>query len=367
MLLRVSRILLGVRKMWLAAFTQEPVDRIPDEELRLAVSRSPPLVTLPVFKASLLRAGVQMPDADIDRLFVNFDKSGDGVIDYLEWTERLTLAELCAAPPADEGRRLVHALVLQLASKCGVQPLTPEEFQLTENLYLRLKKIADAAAKAKVRVLVDAEQTYLQVAIDHFTTKMQREFNKSFPTIFNTYQCYLNFTHNRVLNDLERSKREGWTFAAKLVRGAYMVQERKLSHEKGYHSPILDTIQDTHASYNTCVRRVLEDIDRAEVVIATHNQQTIEMAVSTMKELHIDPKARGVYFAQLLGMADNLSLTLGQAGYKVFKYVPYGPVGLVMPYLMRRAQENGDALAGAQKEVGMIWAELRRRRFFFGP
>lgn len=143
-----------------------------------------------------------------------------------------------------------------------------------------------------------------------------------------------------------------------------MVQERKLANEKQYLSPILDTINHTHDSYNDCVRLVLEQIHRAEVVIATHNQESIEIAVDIMKELNIDPKTNGVYFSQLLGMADNLSLTLGQKGYKVFKYVPYGPVGLVMPYLMRRAQENGEGLSGAQKECDLLWSELKRRKFF---
>lgn len=143
-----------------------------------------------------------------------------------------------------------------------------------------------------------------------------------------------------------------------------MVQERKLANEKQYLSPILDTINHTHDSYNDCVRLVLEQIHRAEVVIATHNQESIEIAVDIMKELNIDPKTNGVYFSQLLGMADNLSLTLGQNGYKVFKYVPYGPVGLVMPYLMRRAQENGEGLSGAQKECDLLWQELKRRKFF---
>eukprot|EP00667_Euglena_gracilis_P005982 EG_transcript_6024 len=363
MLLRVSRILLGVRKLWLAAFTQAPIEDVPEEELRFAVSRTDSLIDLAQFKASLARAGVRLPDADVEQIFTKFDVSGDGFIDYLEWTGRLTLEELRQDPPPEEAQRPVHQLVVQLANRFGVQLLTKEEYQLTENMVRRLQKICQAASDKKVRLLIDAEQTYLQVAIDHFTTRMQREFNAHFPTVFNTYQCYLNFTRNRITNDLERSKREGWIFAGKLVRGAYMVQERKLSVDKHYHSPIFDTIEATHENYNTCLKLVFDAIDRAEVVIATHNQRSIELAVETMDQLQVDRRTRGVYFAQLLGMADNLSFTLGQAGYKVFKYVPYGPVGLVMPYLLRRAQENGDALSGAQQEVHMLWRELKRRQF----
>ena len=99
------------------------------------------------------------------------------------------------------------------------------------------------------------------------------------------------------------------------------------------------------------------------MVIATHNQESIELAVRLMKERNIDPRSHGVYFAQLLGMADHLSLTLGQGGYKAFKYVPYGPVGYCLPYLIRRAQENADVMAGAQKEMLMLWQELKRRKF----
>jgi proline dehydrogenase len=267
----------------------------------------------------------------------------------------------------DEDHRLLQKMVVQLAGKYGVKCLSAQEHKLSESLVIRLSRVCEAARDKKVRLHIDAEQTYMQPAIDHLATKMQRAYNTQFPTVFNSYQCYLDIARNRIDNDLERSQREGWIFAAKLCRGAYMNRERELSVKNSYKSPILPNIEETHATFNYCMIRCLENIDRSEVFIATHNQESIEMAVDYMRAHNIDPKSHGVYFAQLLGMADHLSLMLGQSGYKTFKYVPYGPVAEVLPYLIRRAQENGDVMAGALKESKMLWQELKRRKFVLRP
>eukprot|EP01004_Peranema_trichophorum_P002504 NODE_1557_length_1906_cov_42.652832_g1318_i0.p1 GENE.NODE_1557_length_1906_cov_42.652832_g1318_i0~~NODE_1557_length_1906_cov_42.652832_g1318_i0.p1 ORF type:complete len:551 (-),score=111.42 NODE_1557_length_1906_cov_42.652832_g1318_i0:187-1839(-) len=365
LLLRVSNILLGVRRMWIAGFTQEKFESIPEEELRLAVEKpeNRPNVTMEAFHEGLSRVGVNMSRDQTSKLFKFLDQTGKGSIDYLDWTARLHLLQMAEAPPNDEMGILLHTCVSQLAAKCGINLLNDVEVQLTSNLLGRLRKISQSACDNNVRLLVDAEQTYLQVAIDHFTLQMQREYNKSKAVVFNTYQCYLNFARNRVINDLQRCRREGWWFAAKLVRGAYMVQERRLSQEKHYQSPIHNTIQETHNDYNQCIKLILEKHQYSELVIATHNQESIETAVKIMIDHNIPPNRSGVYFAQLLGMADHLSLTLGSSGYNAYKYVPYGPLDEVMPYLIRRAQENGDIMAGAQKERVMMRNELKRRVF----
>lgn len=135
-----------------------------------------------------------------------------------------------------------------------------------------------------MRLLIDAEQTYVQSAIDHMTLYLQREHNKEFPVIFNTYQAYLKYSQQRIINDLERSKREGFFFGGKLVRGAYLVLETNRAKERQQENPILPSLEATHASYNSTLELLLDNIDRVNVMLATHNRESIELAVQLMNE-----------------------------------------------------------------------------------
>lgn len=164
---------------------------------------------------------------------------------------------------------------------------------------------------------------------------------------------------------MERSERHSYHFGAKLVRGAYMEGERVLAESFAYESPIQDTIEDTHKCYNDSVEYLLRQSVTSkqliEVMLASHNQESIEKAIKVMDELDIDPQASTICFAQLYGMTDNITYNLGQNGFRAYKYVPYGEVGEVMPYLVRRAKENSAITGGAAKELQMIRAELKRR------
>ncbi len=229
-------------------------------------------------------------------------------------------------------------------------------------MYKRLEKIAALAHEKNVRLMIDAEQTYFQPAIDSMVLRLQRRYNKDRCVVYNTYQCYLKDSSVRLNGDMERSSRENFGFAAKLVRGAYMYAERELAIEEGRESPIHESLDDTHASYDRNVESVLEYIAKnnsgAEVMFATHNSRSVKFAVRCMADMNI---RKGVYFGQLLGMADNITFPLGASGYNVYKYVPYGPISEVMPYLIRRAQENSDLLGGVSLEREMLWKELKSR------
>lgn len=156
--------------------------------------------------------------------------------------------------------------------------------------------------------------------------------------------------------------------AAKLVRGAYMVHERQRAKDMSYPSPIHDTIDDTHRCYDEAVKILLEYRKKhgpgLEVMIASHNKMSIEKTVQLMAEIGLDATDSTVHFAQLYGMADNLTFPLGSHGYNAFKYLPYGEVQEVLPYLLRRAQENGDMLGNAKSEVELLKNELRKRVSF---
>ncbi|KAJ2366967.1 proline dehydrogenase, partial [Coemansia sp. RSA 2607] len=236
-----------------------------------------------------------------------------------------------------------------------------------ERLVSRARAVVQHASERNVRLMIDAEHTYFQPMIDHVALVMQREFNARTggTLVFNTYQMYRADALRRMNDDLKRSEREGWRFAAKLVRGAYMELERERAQRLGYASPIHATLEDTHAAYDEGVRQLIERIGSQAMppclFVATHNNRSIERAMRQMHDLAVDPASEAVMFGQLLGMQDATSYAVAKAGLPIYKYVPYGSLEEVMPYLIRRAQENSAVGAAIKKEAAAVMAEIRRR------
>uniref|UniRef100_A0A3Q2CFY4 Proline dehydrogenase n=1 Tax=Cyprinodon variegatus TaxID=28743 RepID=A0A3Q2CFY4_CYPVA len=228
----------------------------------------------------------------------------------------------------------------------------------------RLNKIAEASVN-KVRVLVDAEYTYMNPALTLITMALMKKFNKDGAWIWNTYQCYLKESRSLLLEALHLSQTEGFCLGVKLVRGAYMDKERKLAEKEGRVDPIHPSWEETNKSYNGCLDVMLEAIsqkpDRYRIIVATHNEESVRRAAERMEELGIDKDGGSVCFGQLLGMCDHVSLTLAKEGYPVYKSVPYGSVDDTLPYLVRRAQENRTVLQGIRKERDLLRQELRYR------
>lgn len=289
--------------------------------------------------------------------FTENNKGSSGTIDVLDWNSLLDDRERCA-----------DLLVVPNIKLGKLEPLlkdfSDENEKQMQRILQRMDVLAKRAVENRVRLMVDAEQTYLQPAINQLTLQMQRIYNKEKPVIFNTYQCYLKEAFDSVSMDVALSCRQGWHFAAKLVRGAYMYQERERAEELGYEDPINPDYESTNTMYHRCLDFVLEEIalnGNANVMVASHNEDTVKHTLRRMNELGLMPRENKVYFGQLLGMCDQISFPLGQAGFPVYKYVPYGPVDEVMPYLTRRAQENRGFMQGAQKERELLWKELKRR------
>lgn len=234
-----------------------------------------------------------------------------------------------------------------------------------EAMVERVRGLCRYASDHDLRIMIDAEHCYLQPAIDSIAKDMMKEFNGDVPVVYNTYQCYLKDSRFRLNADIESARRQGYMFAAKLVRGAYMVHENKVAAAQGVESPVHESIEGTHANYNRCVRIMIQEVacGRAEVMIATHNQYSVETAVRSMHDFGLQPHTHGVFFGQLLGMADHLSHVLGRHKYRAYKYVPFGPLEETMPYLIRRAQENGSLMGGVVKEMSMLHSEVWRRMF----
>ncbi|XP_066513588.1 proline dehydrogenase 1, mitochondrial-like [Hoplias malabaricus] len=278
-------------------------------------------------------------------------------IDILDWNnlidERMKSSDLLVVPNLETG--CLEPLL---------RKFTEEEEKQMKRILQRMEVLAKCAEENRVRLMVDAEQTYFQPAISRLTLETQRIFNTQKPVIFNTYQCYLKEAYENVCMDVELSKREGWCFGAKLVRGAYLNQERSRAEDLSYEDPINPDYESTNHMYHRCLDHVLEEIERnrkANVMVASHNMDTIKHTLRRMNEMGLSPSDKNIYFGQLLGMCDQISFPLGQAGFPVYKYVPYGPVNEVIPYLSRRAQENRGVMKGAQAERELLWKELIRR------
>ena len=239
--------------------------------------------------------------------------------------------------------------------------LTFEEKKEFERVKDRVRRICQTAFDANVRIFIDAEESWIQESIDALSLDMMRMFNKQKVIVYNTYQYY---RHDRLValknHDADLAK-DGVLMGVKLVRGAYMEKERERALQMGYPSPINPDKQSTDKEYNDALTYCVENIHRIAICAGTHNENSSRHLINLMAEKNISANDERIYFSQLLGMSDNLSYNLADAGYNVAKYVPYGPVKAVLPYLFRRAQEN-TAIAGQMgRELGLILKEKARR------
>jgi len=316
---------------------------------------------------------------DVETFLANMTGDKDGIIHLFNWSSLI-----------EEGKDLSQVLQVPNLETGVFEPLITgddsgamskdEEMQF-RNMVNRLHTIFSYASSQNVRVMVDAEQSYFQPAIHRLTIEFMRTYNKEKAIVFNTYQCYLRKAHKTITLDLEQAKRQNFYFGAKLVRGAYMEQERARAGLLGYKDPINPDYEATSAMYHKvldeCLTRIHDlktsddDPQKIGIMVASHNEDTVRYGVKRMAELELDPQERVLCFAQLLGMCDQITFPLGQSGYSVYKYVPYGPVNEVLPYLSRRANENGGLLDKVEKEKGLLRKELVARikggQLFYKP
>lgn len=322
--------------------------------------------------ARLDELGLKTDSKELSDWFDLCDFNQDGVLDIYEWSRLLDQKFKLA--------KMFKIVNLKTGKFDSLIPdLTEHEEMQYANLIKRLNTLASFAEEKNVRMMIDAEQTYLQPAIGRLTMELMRKYNKKKPVIFNTYQAYLKNALSTVKIDLQIARRDDLFFGAKLVRGAYMVQERKRAEAMHYDDPINPDYDATTVMYDSVFREIIEEVKRrprgkVAVMCATHNEDTVRHVLNIMREQGIGPQQHVCCFGQLYGMCDHMSFPLGQAGFSVYKYVPYGPVQGVMPYMSRRVQENsgsGGLLAKSTRERRMLARELKRRykklQFFYNP
>ncbi|XP_032671670.1 proline dehydrogenase 1, mitochondrial isoform X1 [Odontomachus brunneus] len=312
--------------------------------------------------------------APVQKFLQKIQSDKEGVIHLFPWSgildENYELSETFQVPDIKTGKMV--RLMSQLTSK---------EEEMFRNMIRRLNNIVTVADKLDVRIMIDAEQTYFQPAISRLTLEMMRKYNTKKAVVFNTYQTYLQEAYNEVKTDLEQAERQNFYFGAKLVRGAYIEQERARAAAMGYPDPTNPTYEATTDSYHKtlmeCLRRMKQYKDKGQdpkkigIMVASHNEDTVRFAIEKMKEIGISPEDKVICFGQLLGMCDYITFPLGQSGYSAYKYIPYGPVKEVLPYLSRRAQENRGILKKIKKEKRLLLSEIARRlvrgKIFYKP
>ena len=242
------------------------------------------------------------------------------------------------------------------------ETLTDAEQQAWEKARQRVNQICQKASEHKVRIFIDGEETWIQDTIDQLTYEMMKKYNQEMPIVYNTYQMYRTASLENLKAAFEEAEKENYWLGAKLVRGAYMEKERARAEEKGYADPIQPNKAASDKDFDAGLQFCMEQRHRIALCAGTHNEQSSMLLTQLITQYNLPKNDPNVYFSQLFGMSDHISFNLAKAGYNVAKYVPYGPVASVMPYLIRRADENTSVAGQSSREFMLISKEKKRRK-----
>ncbi|NBC06799.1 MAG: proline dehydrogenase [Bacteroidetes bacterium] len=230
-----------------------------------------------------------------------------------------------------------------------------------KNVLKRIDAICHTAAKKGVSVYIDAEETWIQEPIDHFVNMMMRRYNRERAVVYNTFQLYRTDRLQFLITSYNQAKRGGYILGAKLVRGAYMEKERERAASMGYASPIHPNKEACDDAYNTAIRFCVDNYEHIASCNATHNAASNQLQAELINRKGIPRDHPHLFFSQLYGMSDNITFNLSKEGFNTSKYVPYGPVLEVVPYLIRRAEENSSVTGDMGREYRLVQQEMKRR------
>ncbi|MBA4320003.1 MAG: proline dehydrogenase [Flavobacterium sp.] len=240
--------------------------------------------------------------------------------------------------------------------------LNAAETEEWDRVVARFEKVCKTSYDNDVALLIDSEESWMQDAVDNLVEEMMQKYNKSKPIVYNTLQMYRWDRLDYLKNLHIKAKKEEFFIGMKLVRGAYMEKENERALEKGYPTPICASKEATDENYNAAVKYMVDNIDSMSVFEGTHNESSTYFLMDLMEEKGLRTNDDRIWFGQLYGMSDNISFNLAANGYNVAKYLPFGPVKDVMPYLIRRAEENTSVAGQTSRELSMIKAERDRRK-----
>ncbi len=242
------------------------------------------------------------------------------------------------------------------------QNLTNDELTIYRKAKDRIYSISKLAYDNNVSLFVDAEESWIQQPLDDLTFELMQQFNREKPIIYNTFQLYRKDRLAYFKQEVQRANKEGIIYAAKLVRGAYMEKEADRAKVLNYENPIQHTKENTDKDYNAALQFAIENINTVAVCVATHNEQSTLLATTLMQQNNLPKNHPNIHFSQLFGMSDQITFNLAAEGYNAGKYMPYGPVKDVIPYLIRRAQENTSVAGQMGRELKLLKQEVKRRK-----
>lgn len=285
-----------------------------------------------------------------------FDSALARVLSLIDFADQKEAMPIAVFKPTGFGRFSLYQ------KKTEGETLTEDEQAEWERIVNRFDQVCSLAKKRNVEVLIDAEESWMQAAADELVVLMMEKYNKEKPIVYNTLQTY-RWDRLDYLKELhERAKNKGFRIGIKVVRGAYMEKERERAKEKDYVSPICEDKSATDNNFNATMTYMLAHLEDISIFIGTHNEESSYLAMELMQKHRINKNDQRVWFGQLFGMSDHISYNLAREGYNVAKYVPFGPVKDVMPYLIRRAEENTSVAGQTSRELDLISQERKRRR-----
>ncbi|WP_425075360.1 proline dehydrogenase family protein [Psychroserpens sp. S379A] len=285
-----------------------------------------------------------------------FDEARDKILKIIQFADEKEAMPIVVFKPTGFGRFYLYQ------KKGEGKPFTTEEQSEWDRVVARFDAVCKLAKAKDVEVLIDAEESWMQDAADELCEAMMQKYNQDKPIVYNTLQTYRWDRFEYLKGIHERAKAQSFKVGFKIVRGAYMEKERERANDQNYKSPICKTKQDTDENFNTCMTYILNHLDAISLFIGTHNEYSCYLAMDLMKEKGIDKTDNNVWFGQLYGMSDHISFNLAKQGYNVAKYVPFGPVKDVMPYLIRRAEENTSVAGQTNRELNLLKQEKARRK-----
>ena len=285
-----------------------------------------------------------------------FDAALEMTLKTIEFAKERAAIPFAVFKPTGFGR-------FYLYEKIGEkQALTVEEQNEWNRVVERFDKVCKAAYEKDVALLIDGEESWMQDAADDLVTEMMRKYNKEKAIVFNTLQLYRWDRLDYLKKLHEQAKAEGFYIGMKLVRGAYMEKENKRAEEKGYPTPICESKEATDNNYDKTVAYMMEHLDKMAIFAGTHNELSSYKLMELMEAKGVLKNDNRIWFGQLYGMSDNISYNLAAHGYNVAKYLPFGPVRDVMPYLIRRAEENTSVAGQTSRELNLLKIERDRRK-----
>lgn len=286
----------------------------------------------------------------------SFDDAMEKILKIINFSAEKDAMPIVVFKPTGFGRFYLYQ------KKGEGKPFTNAESEEWNRVVARFDAVCKLAKERDVEVLIDAEESWMQDAADELVTQMMQKYNTEKPIVYNTLQMYRHDRLDFLKSQHALAKQSGFYLGYKVVRGAYMEKEHDRAREKGYDTPICESKKATDDNFNAAIRYMLDHLEDMSLFAGTHNEESTYLVMDLMKQKEVAIKDNRVWFGQLFGMSDNISFNLAHLGYNVAKYVPFGPVKDVMPYLIRRAEENTSVAGQTGRELMLIKKEKERRK-----